>query len=204
MTLETKEKKPFSTRIRNYFIAGLVILIPITFTVYFTLFIIDISKNLLPKGINPNQYLPFNIPGLEILITLTIIIITGMVSLTYVGKYLLNLNEKIFDKIPFLRSIYKGVGQLTKTFTEGNNKSRKVVLVQFPKEGSWCIGFATNINKGEASIKTNAKLINIFVPTTPNPTSGFLIMVPEKDIIYLDMTFETASKLIMSGGSLDI
>jgi len=129
----------------------------------------------------------------------------GMVSLTFIGKTLLNFGQRILNKIPILRTIYNGLGQLTKNFTSNNNKSKKIVLLEYPRKGVWSVGFATGDNKGEISNKVGRgkKLINVFVPTTPNPTSGFLLMVPKKDLIFLDMNFEDASKFIMSAGSIN-
>ena len=197
------KKKSLITKIRNYFLAGVVVMIPIAATAYLTIFIINVSERILPKSINPNQYLPFDIPGLEIFITFLILTFIGLLSLTFLGKRLLLINEKILNKIPILRTIYNGLGQLTKSFTSKDNSNKKIVLLEYPRKGIWSIGFATNENKGEISNKLNRKLVNVFVPTTPNPTSGFLLMVPKEDLIYLDMNFEDASKFIMSAGSIN-
>ncbi len=202
-SLKKEEKKSLIAKIRNYFLAGVVVMIPIAATVYLTIFIINISEKILPKSINPNQYLPFDIPGLEIFITFIILTFIGLLSLTFLGKRLLLINEKILNKIPILRTIYNGLGQLTKSFTNKDNSNKKIVLLEYPRKGIWSIGFATNENKGEISNKLNRKLINVFVPTTPNPTSGFLLMVPDEDLVYLDMNFEDASKFIMSAGSIN-
>ena len=200
---QEKPKKPFFIKIRNYFFAGIVVLIPLGITVYMTIFFEKIFSDLLPKAINPNQYLPFNIPGLEILITFVLITLIGMFSVTIVGKYFINLNERIFDKIPVLKTIFKGLTQLTKSFASvDSNNQKKMVLIEYPRKGIYSLGFATSVNTGEVSNKVGEKMINIFVPTTPNPTSGFLLVVPEKDVIYLDMSFEEASKFIMSAGSI--
>jgi len=202
MSLEEK-KSTFFKRIRNYFITGIVVLIPIGITIYLTLFIISISSKILPKELNPNHYLPYNIPGLEILISLFIITFIGMLSLSFIGRKLLNLFNNILKRIPILRTIYSAIGQMTQTFTKNDNSKKNVVLVEYPRKGSWAVGFATKDNSGEISEKTNKKLVNVFVPTTPNPTSGFLLMFPKDEIIYLDMTFEEASKFIVSAGTSD-
>jgi len=198
-----KKKSNILSRFRNYFIAGIVILVPLGITVYLTLFLISISSKILPKEINPNYYLPYNIPGLEILISLAIITIIGWLSLSFLGKKLLNLFEKILKKIPILRTIYSAIGQMTDTFASSDNKKNNVVLIEYPRKGAWAVGFATKDNSGEITNKTNKKLVNVFVPTTPNPTSGFLLMFPKDEIIYLDMTFEEASKFIVSAGTSD-
>ena len=198
-----QKKSTFLTRLRNYFIAGIVVLIPFGITIYITLFIISISSKILPKEINPNHYLPYNVPGLEIIISLFLITFIGWLSLSFLGKKLLDLFNRILKKIPILRTIYSAIGQMTETFTKNDNSKKNVVLIEYPRKGCWAVGFATKDNSGEISSKTNKKLVNVFVPTTPNPTSGFLIMFPKDEMIYLDMTFEEASKFIVSAGTSD-
>jgi uncharacterized membrane protein len=200
MALKEKKRSIF-VRFRNYFIAGIVVLIPIGITFYITLFFISISSKILPKEINPNYYLPYNIPGLEIIISLFIITIIGWISLSFIGKKLLSLFNHLLNKIPILRTIYSALGQMTETFTKKENIKKNVVLIEYPRKGIWAVGFATKKNQGEISSKTKKSLINVFVPTTPNPTSGFLLMVPEDELIYLDLTFEEASKFIVSAGT---
>ena len=200
--MSIKEKKrSFFTRLRNYFIAGIVVLIPIGITVYLTFFIISISSKILPKEINPNHYLPYNIPGLEIIISLFLITLIGWLSLSFLGKKLLDLFNNILKKIPILRTIYSAIGQMTQTFTKNDSSKKNVVLIEYPRKGSWAVGFATKDNTGEIKTKTNKNLVNVFVPTTPNPTSGFLLMFPKEEVIYLDMSFEEASKFIVSAGT---
>ena len=200
MAIEEK-KRSFFARIRNYFIAGIVVLIPIGITVYLTILIISVSSKILPKEINPNYYLPYNIPGLEIIIAIFIITIIGWLFLSFLGKKLLALLNKVLKKIPILRTIYSAIGQMTETFTKNDKDKKNVVLVEYPRKGSWAVGFATKENSSEISRKTNKKLVNVFVPTTPNPTSGFLLMIPKEDLIYLDLSFEEASKFIVSAGT---
>ena len=196
-----EKKRSILARIRNYFIAGIVVLIPIGITVYLTIFLISISSKILPKEINPNYYLPYNIPGLEILISIFIITFTGWLSLSFLGKRLLELFNNILKRIPILRTIYSAIGQMTETFTKTEKDKKNVVLIEYPRKGSWAVGFATKENTGEISNKTGKELINVFVPTTPNPTSGFLLMFPKDEVIYLDLTFEEASKFIVSAGT---
>jgi len=200
MSMNDKKKGIF-TRIRNYFIAGIVVLIPIGITLYITVFIISISSKMLPNEINPNHYLPYNIPGVEIVISLFLITFIGWLSLSFFGKRILNLFNRFLKKIPILRTIYSALGQMTSAFTSGGKESKNVVLVEYPRKGTWAVGFATKENSGEISRKTNKKLINVFVPTTPNPTSGFLLMFPFDEVIYLDLTFEEASQFIVSAGT---
>jgi len=200
--MANKEKKrSIFARIRNYFIAGVVVLIPIGVTLYLTLFLVSISSKILPKEINPNHYLPYNIPGLEIFISIILITFIGWLSLSFIGKRLLDIFENILKKIPILRTIYSAIGQMTDTFRNTDKEKKNVVLVEYPRKGSWAVGFATKENVGEISNKVQKKLINVFVPTTPNPTSGFLLMFPKDEVIYLDLTFEEASKFIVSAGT---
>ena len=188
-------------RIRNYFITGIVVLVPIGITLYLTKFFISISSKLIPKEINPNHYLPFSIPGLEILLSILLITLIGGLSLSFLGKKILQLIDDLFKRIPFLRTIYSAIVQMTDSFANKNNDKKSVVIVEYPRKGSWAVGFATKKNKTEISKKTGRSLINVFIPTTPNPTSGFLLMFPEDEIVYLDMTFEEASKFIVSAGT---
>tara|TARA_B100001248_G_C27180732_1_gene362208 strand:- start:3 stop:626 length:624 start_codon:yes stop_codon:yes gene_type:complete len=202
MTNTKRKKTPIFSRLRNYFITGIVVLVPIGITLYLTKFFISISSNLIPKEINPNSYLPFSIPGLEILLSIIFITIIGSLSLSFIGKKILQLVNETLKRIPILRTIYSAIGQMTESLAPnktGNQKS--VVLIEYPRKGTWAVGFATKDNKGEISKKTGEELVNIFVPTTPNPTSGFLLMFPKKDVVYLDMTFEEASKFIVSAGT---
>ena len=197
-------KVPIGSKLRNYFIAGVLVLIPIGVTLYLTLFFVKIFSKILPQEINPNNYLPYSIPGLEIIISIIVITLIGWLSLSFLGRKLVKLVNDIFKRIPFLRTIYSALGQMTQSFAQSTkNRKKSVVLVEYPRKGSWAVGFATKDNKGEISKKTNQKLINVFVPTTPNPTSGFLLMFPKEDIIYLDMSFEEASKFIVSAGTSD-
>ena len=194
-------KKSFSLTLRNYFITGVVVLIPIGFTLYLTKILISISSKLIPKNINPNSYLPFNIPGVEIIISILLITIVGGLSLSFFGRRILKLIDDLFKRIPFLRTVYSAIVQMTETFSKKDDSKNTVVLVEYPRKGVWAVGFATKENKGEMSQKTGKSLINVFVPTTPNPTSGFLLMFPIEDVIYLNMSFEEASKFIVSAGT---
>jgi len=197
-------KSSLITKIRNYFLAGIITLIPIFITVYLTFLVIDVFSRIVPDAINPNKYLPFRIPGLEILIAVLITVFIGFVSLSYFGKKILTLGEQLLQKVPVLRSVYSGATQFTKSFqsAEDGSSNKKVVLIEFPRSGSWAVGFATNENSKQISSKINDTLVNVFIPTTPNPTSGFLVLIPKKDIIYLNMNFEDAMKFIISLGAI--
>tara|TARA_B100000941_G_C28387266_1_gene490682 strand:- start:252 stop:866 length:615 start_codon:yes stop_codon:yes gene_type:complete len=197
-------KKSIFARIRNNFIAGIVVLIPIGITLYLTIFFVRVSGNIIPKEVNPNNYLPFNIPGVEIFVALIFITLVGWLSLSFLGKKFFEIFNNILKKIPILRTIYSAIGQMTESFTKSDNKTKSVVLLEYPRKGIWAVGFATNKNEGIIEDKVNQGLVNVFVPTTPNPTSGFLLMVPSKDLIYLDVSFEQASKFIVSAGTTNL
>ena len=196
-----RKKRSILIKFRNYFIAGVVVLIPLGITLYFTLFLINISSKILPKELNPNHYLPYDIPGVEIIISIFLITFIGWLSLSFIGKKLLEIFNNILKRIPFLRTVYSAIVQMIETFTKREEGQKNVVLVEYPRKGSWAVGFATKDNTGEMADKTKKNLVNVFIPTTPNPTSGFLLMFPKEEIIYLDMTFEQASKFIVSAGT---
>ena len=196
-----KKKRSILIKFRNYFFAGIVVLIPLAITLYFTLFLINISSKILPKELNPNHYLPYDIPGVEIIISIFLITFIGWLSLSFIGKKLLEIFNNILKRIPFLRTVYSAIVQMVETFTKREEGQKNVVLVEYPRKGSWAVGFATKDNTGEITDKAKKNLVNVFIPTTPNPTSGFLLMFPKDEIIYLDMTFEQASKFIVSAGT---
>ena len=201
---EKRKKGSILSRLRNYFFAGAVVLIPIGITLYLSLFIIKVSSKLLPKELNPNNYLNFEIPGIEIIIAVFFITFIGWLSLSFLGKKFFELFNNILKKIPILRTIYSAIGQMTESFTKTDNKQKSVVLLEYPRKGVWAVGFATKENEGLIKEKVKEDLINVFVPTTPNPTSGFLLLVPKKDLIFLDISFEQASKFIVSAGTTNI
>ena len=196
-----KKKKSLVLKLRNYFFTGVIVLVPIGFTLYLSKFLISFSTNLVPSGLNPNTYLPYPIPGIEIILTVIFITFVGGLSLSFLGKKFLQIIDDLFKRIPILRTIYSAIGQMTDSFRNQDGNKKSVVLLEYPRKGSWAVGFATKENTGEIKSKTNVNLVNVFVPTTPNPTSGFLLMIPKEDLIYLDMTFEEASKFIVSAGT---
>ena len=196
-----RKKKSLALKLRNYFFTGVVVLIPIGFTLYLTKILISISSKLIPSEINPNSYLHFSIPGLEIFLTIIFITFVGGLSLSFLGKKFLQIVDDLFKKIPILRTIYSAIGQMTESFAQKKNKKKSVVLIEYPRKGAWAVAFATKDDKGEIKNKLNKDLVNVFVPTTPNPTSGFLLMFPKEDVIYLDISFEEASRFIVSAGT---
>ena len=201
MNILKKRRKSIILSLRNYFITGIVVLVPIGITLYLTKFFIQVSSKIIPNEINPNSYLPFAIPGIEILLSIILITIIGGLSLSFIGKKVLQIFNDILKRIPILRTIYSAIGQMAETLAPNKTSKKSVVLIEYPRKGSWAVGFATKENKGEISKKTNKELINVFVPTTPNPTSGFLLMFPKDEVVYLDMTFEEASRFIVSAGT---
>ena len=196
-----QKKRSIFIKLRNNFIAGVVVLIPIGIVIYLTLFVVKISSKILPKELNPDHYLPYDIPGVEIIVSFILITLIGWLSLTFIGKKLLEIFNRILKKIPILRTIYSAITQMTESFTKSEKDTKNVVLVEYPRKGTWAVGFVTRENTGEISDKTKKNLVNVFVPTTPNPTSGFLLMFPKEEVIYLDLTFEEASRFIVSAGT---
>ena len=201
MARQKRKKILIVSKLRNYFITGIVVLVPIGITLYLTKFFISVSSKLIPAEINPNSYLPFLIPGLEIVLAIIFITLIGYLSLSFIGKKILQLFNDLLNRIPILRTIYSAIGQMAETLAPKRKSKKSVVLIEYPRKGSWAVGFATKDNKGEISKRTQQNLVNVFVPTTPNPTSGFLLMFPKEDIVYLDMSFEEASKFIVSAGT---
>ena len=198
-----QKKRSIFIKFRNNFITGVVVLIPIGITIYLTLFLVNILSIILPKELNPNYYLPYEIPGVEIFISIILITFIGWLSLSFIGRKMLEILNNILKKIPILRTIYSAIVQMTETFTKGEGSKKNVVLVEYPRKGSWAVGFATKENTIGISDKIKQDLVNVFIPTTPNPTSGFLLMFPKEEVIYLDISFEQASKFIVSAGTSD-
>ncbi len=192
--------------LRTYFLTGLLVVVPVGITLYVLKIVIgwaDSLVALLPPRLHPNSYLPFPIPGLGLIITALFIMSVGIVTTNFIGKRMVALGEQIVDKIPLVRSIYVAVKQLLETiFSRDKESFKRVVMVEYPRKGIHSIGFVTGVSKGEIQDKTGQKVLNVFVPTAPNPTSGYLIMVPEDDTIPLDMDVETAFKMVLSGGMI--
>ncbi|MCK4738645.1 MAG: DUF502 domain-containing protein [Deltaproteobacteria bacterium] len=190
--------------IKRYFVTGLLIVVPVYITGYIFFLIVtsmDSLFMLLPVEYRPESYLPFHIPGLGLLVTIIIVFLIGFLATNFLGRKLVQFWEWFLSKIPVVRSIYKATKQFIETFfVKDEDSFRRVVMLQFPRKGLYAIGFVTCTTKGEIQARTPEQTINIFVPTTPNPTSGFYFAVPEEDVIPLNMTVEEAFKVIMSGG----
>ena len=192
-------------RFRRYFLAGILVTSPILITVYVTWLIITFIDaqvaGMLPESLDFTKKLPHQIPGLGLIISIIVITFIGAITPGFIGRTLLKLGERILDNTPVVRSIYAAIKQIMETVMSTNSESfREVVLVEYPRKGIWVIGFVTGETKGEVQTLNKETLINVFIPTTPNPTSGFLLFVPKKDLIYMKMKVEDAVKMVISGG----
>ncbi len=192
------------SHIRRYFISGLLVWLPICITLVVINFIFSIlSKSLLllPPPYQPDVLLGFHVPGIGVIITLAVIFLTGLFVANYLGRRFVALGEAMMSRIPLVRSIYTGVKQVTQTlFTPGGQSFRKVLLVEFPKEGVWSIAFQTGVLEKGINSTSTEPMICYFIPTTPNPTSGFLMMAPKSKVIELDMSVDQALKFVISLG----
>ena len=203
------EDVPGKTRVRlrenfqRYFLAGLLVFLPVVITLWFLGWVIGLLDGLLdvlPAGVHPNTYLPFAIPGLGALVTVTLILFLGILTRGVATRRFLAAWENIFIKIPIFRGVYTAVQKLVQTFLGQSQNSRQVVMIEYPRKGIYTVGFAMGRAWKELERTQEAQLVNVFIPTTPNPTSGFYLLVPTTEISALDMTMEEALKLITSGG----
>lgn len=194
------------TAFKANLVAGLLFLLPILATAFLISFLItwvDKTLLLLPAAIRPENFLPFPIPGLGLLLVITILFFTGMFVRNFVGRKLVSLGEALMRYIPFVSKVYSWIKQMVDTlFLTAGKDFKRVVLVEYPRRGIWAMAFVTGVARGEVQDKTHHQCINLFLPTTPNPTSGFYLLVPECDVIPLEMSVEDSMKLIMSGGIL--
>ncbi len=191
-----------SRRLRNYLLAGLIVVLPAIVSLY----ILYLSFNLLDRWFRALMLFIFpgttwTVPGVGLLISLTAILLLGWLTTNMLGRRLLDLNHKLFSSTPIVRSIYNTVKQIIDAFMQqGKTAFQQVVMVQYPRQGIWSLGFVTGSVRGEIAEHLQEQTITVFIPTTPNPTSGLLVLVPKKDVIYLKMTVEAGLKLIISGG----
>ncbi len=192
--------------LRRYLIAGLLIWLPIVVTVLILKFLIDVVDGtllLLPEAVQPENLFGFRIPGLGLVLSGVVLLVTGMIMTNLMGRSMVGLWEGLLARIPVVRAIYSASKQLTETLFSGSGKSfRKVVMVRYPHADSWTLAFLTGDGLPEANAKTGHNLVNVFVPTTPNPTSGFFLMVPREEILELDMSVDAGIKLILSAGAV--
>lgn len=200
-----RRRMGFSARLRAYFFAGILITAPISITFYLAwLFITFVDARvtpLIPDRFNPETYLPFALPGLGLVVIVVGLTLIGMVTAGFVGKLLIRFYDGLLARMPIVRSIYSAIKQIIETVLAHQSTAfRQAVLVEYPRRGVWAIGFLTGSTRGEVQQHTSDEVLNVFLPTTPNPTSGFLLFIPRQDTIVLDMTVEEALKMVVSGG----
>jgi uncharacterized membrane protein len=194
-------------QIKKIFLTGIAVVIPVGVTIYVLIFLIGLMDNILaiiPSGIHPDKLLSFHIPGLGFIFTMILIFMAGLVTQSYLGNKVISWAQDAFNRIPIIRNIYQPTKQIVDSLFSGKGRSfRRVVLVEFPSKGLYTIGFVTGLARGEVQEKTSEDCINVFVPTTPNPTSGYYLMIPEKSVVALDMSVEEAFRLIISIGLVE-
>ncbi len=202
--LDKKKGNSFVNFIKRYFFTGLLISAPIGATIYITIFIVEFIAGLVPQRFNPNGLLPeiigYEIPGLELIIAFLSFIFIGLIFSTLFGKAILGYFDNLITRIPFAGNVYKAIKQITETFSNADAAYQKVVLIEYPRKDIYAIGFMTGETKGEIKDRKKIDMVNVFVPTTPNPTSGFLLFIPKEDAVELDMSVEDAIKLVVSAG----
>lgn len=193
------------SKIRTYFLAGLVVFAPISITIYLSWLAIDgiddLVRGLLPASYNPENYLPFSIPGIGVVIAFVFLTLLGAVAANFLGRSFIRLGERVVERMPVVRGIYATLKQIAETImAQSNSTFRDVVLVEYPRKGLWALAFVSCPAKGEIQERTEEETLNVFLPTTPNPTSGYLLFIPKRDCIVLDMSVEAAIKYIISAG----
>ncbi|MBP5215670.1 MAG: DUF502 domain-containing protein [Alphaproteobacteria bacterium] len=206
MSKKKTQEKTLSNKIKNYLITGIIVTAPIAITVYMSYHLVvwinDVTSRLIPQRWTIGNFVPYAVPGLGLLLLLVILFLIGMLTTGYVGKFFVRLGEKIIRKMPIVSSIYSLMKQIFETFLSQKSRSfSEVVLVEYPRKGLWTIAFVSkDVTGGEIENKVKQKTLSIYVPTTPNPTSGFLIFIPENDVIKLDMSVEEGIKYVISCG----
>lgn len=195
----------FVTRLRNYFLTGIIVTAPISITIFLSWLFIDYVdgqvKPFIPAKYNPDTYLPFGLPGMGLLIMVVGLTLTGALAAGLVGRTLVKMGERVLARMPVVRSVYGALKQIFETvLAQKSTAFREVVLIEFPRRGIWAIGFATGTTKGEIRSVMDDEVVNIFMPTAPNPTSGYLLFLPRKEVIFLEMTVEQGLKMVISGG----
>lgn len=206
MKKNVQKKNKLSSRIKNYFLTGVIVAAPVTITVYMSYHLVvwinEVTSRLIPQHWKIGDFVLYAVPGLGLILLLSVLLIIGMLTTGYVGRFFVNIWERIIRKMPVISSIYSLVKQIFETFLSQKSRSfSEVVLVEYPRKGLWTIAFVSKeVTGGEVDAKTKQKNLSIYVPTTPNPTSGFLIFVPQKDVIKLDMSVEEGIKYVISCG----
>jgi len=192
------------SRLRRYLITGLLVWLPVGVTLLVVKLLVDMMDQtllLLPEAYRPDRFLGFHIPGLGVVLSVVVVLSTGVVMAHFFGHQLVAAWEAVLNRIPLVRSIYASVKQLSETLlSSGGQSFRKVLLIEYPRKGLWTLAFQTGTEEGEAQAKTGEEVINVYVPTTPNPTSGFFLMVPRRDVVELEMNVDEGLKMIISMG----
>ena len=192
-------------RLRTYFLTGIVATAPIGLTLYLSWVLVKFVDRLvtpsIPAQYNPNTYVPFDIPGLGVIVAIILLTFIGFITANFLGRQIVALGESVVDRMPVIRSVYGALKQIFETVLAQSSRSfREVVLIEYPRRGIWAVGFVTSETLGEIQNVKEDELVNVFLPTTPNPTSGFLLFVPRQDLITLHMTVEEGIKMVISGG----
>jgi len=205
LAAEAPPRISLSARLRAYFLAGVIVTAPIGITALliwqFITFLDSQVGSLIPDRYNPESYLPFSVPGLGLLITIAFLTLVGFLAAGLAGRTLVRIGERLLSRMPIVRSVYSTLKQIFETVLAQSSRSfREVVLIEYPRRGIGAIGFVTGPTRGEVQVRSEEELVNVFLPTTPNPTSGFLLFVPKRDLVHLDMTIEEGIKLVISGG----
>ena len=198
-------KTSLLARLRTYFLTGIVVTAPISITVYLAWLFIDVVDQqvtpIIPAQYNPETYLPFSLPGLGLVVMFVFLTFIGFITANIFGRTLVHFGERLVNRMPVIRSIYGALKQILETVLRSSSDSfRQVVLIEYPRKGIWVLAFVSGRTEGEVRRLGGEEMLNVFVPTTPNPTSGFLLFVPKKDAIVMEMTVEEAAKLIISAG----
>ncbi len=192
--------------IRRYLVAGLLVWVPLGITLLVVRLLVnwlDGSLLLLPAAYRPENLLGFSIPGLGVVVSVLIVFVTGVLAANLFGRSLVSVWERLLARIPLVRSIYSGAKQLAETmFSDAGQSFRKVLLIEFPRKGLWTLAFQTGTDQGEAQRKTGQDVINVYVPTTPNPTGGYFVMVPREEVVELEMSVDDGLKMLMSMGAV--
>ena len=199
------KSKSFLSKIRSYFLTGVIITAPVGLTFYVAILFIGFVdsrvRNIIPEKYHYDNLLPIEIPGIGLLFVFILLTFIGFLTAGLIGRFIIKLGERIISRLPIIRSVYGALKQIFESVIASSSKSfREVVLIEYPRKGVWAIGFITGDTKGEVQNATKENMVNVFLPTTPNPTSGFLLFVPRKDVIILDMNVEEGIKMVISGG----
>ena len=205
---KTKKRTHYATRLRNYFLTGFIICAPLAITIYLTWTLIQWVdswvKPYIPQNYNPDNYLPFDVPGYGLLVAFFLLTLVGFLAAGIIGRSIVGYGESLLSQMPFVRNLYSGLKQIFETvFNEKTESFKEVALIEYPRKGLWALVFIATETTGEPQNKLDdpaGQTVSVFLPTTPNPTSGFLLFVPEADLLRLDMSVENAAKLVISAG----